>query len=147
MSDYITKDSGAREDFASGARRDTQSGKPRYDLIPPGPLKRLAELYERGAVKYGDSNWEKGMPCSRIIASLMRHVEQFREGDRTEDHLAAVAWNAFALIYFEGTRWDDTRKWGPNDKAIPLEEVSFATSPFDAMSPTLRVSVPREEDK
>lgn len=104
---FITRDSGQREDFASGARRDTQDGKPRYDLIPPRPLKRLAELMARGAEKYGDSNWTLGMPSSRFLASLMRHQEAYRLGDRTEDHLAAVAFNAFSIMYFEGSEWDD----------------------------------------
>jgi len=108
---YITKDSGAREEFDSGARRDTQDGKPRYDLIPPGPLKRLAELYARGAEKYDEHNWTKGMPISRYLASLMRHPEQYREGDTEEDHLAAVVWNAMAIMYFQGTDWDDLFDW------------------------------------
>lgn len=105
---FVTKDSGQREQFGSGAVRDTQEGKPRYDLIPPGPLKRHAELMARGAIKYGDSNWTKGMPVSRILASAQRHLEQYRAGDRTEDHLAAVAFNVYAGMFFEDTEWDDT---------------------------------------
>lgn len=104
---FVTKDSGQREEFESGARRDTQDGKPRYDLVPAAPLKRLAELMARGAVKYGDSNWMKGMPASRFLASMMRHVEAYRLGERDEDHLAAVVFNAFAIMHFEGTDWDD----------------------------------------
>ena len=113
---FKTLDSGKREEFKSGAVRDTQEDKPRYDLIPPAPLKRLAELYTRGAQKYNDHNWTKGMPTSRFLASLMRHVEQYRMGDREEDHLAAVAWNCFAIMYFEGTKWDDLHDWNPNEK-------------------------------
>lgn len=104
---FITKDSGAREEFESGARRDTQEGKPRYALIPAGPLKRLAEQMARGAVKYGEDNWTKGMPASRFLESLMRHVEAYRLGDHEEDHLAAVLFNAMAIMHFEGTTWDD----------------------------------------
>jgi hypothetical protein len=110
---YKTKDSGKRESFSSGAVRDVQGDKPRYDLIPPFPLQRLAELYARGAEKYDDHNWAKGMNTSRILASLMRHLEQYRQGDKTEDHLAAVAWNAFAIMHFEDTQWDDFYNWGP----------------------------------
>lgn len=106
-SGYITKDSGKREEFESGAVRDTQDDKPRYDLIPPKGLKRVAELYSRGAVKYNDHNWRKGMPCSRFMASLMRHVEAYRRGERDEDHLAAVCFNALAMLEFEDTKWDD----------------------------------------
>lgn len=107
MSEFVTKDSGTREEYESGAQRDTQEGKPRYDLVSPAPLKRVAELMARGAVKYGDNNWTKGMPSSRFLASLMRHVEAYRLGERDEDHLAAVVFNAFAVMHFEDTRWDD----------------------------------------
>jgi hypothetical protein len=98
---FVTKDSGERDDFSTGARRDTQEGKPRYGLVPVPALKRLAELYTRGAEKYGEDNWQKGMPFSRVMESLLRHVYQYLEGDREEDHLAAVAWNAFTLMTYE----------------------------------------------
>lgn len=99
--DFVTKDSGKRQKFDSGMVRDTQEGKPRYDLIPTEGLHRLADLYARGAEKYDDNNWQKGQPFSRAYASLFRHVIAWREGDRSEDHLAAVAWNSFALMWYE----------------------------------------------
>lgn len=108
---YVTKDSGERQEFSTGAVRDTQEGKPRYSLIPPAPLKRLAELYTRGAEKYDAYNWHKGQPTSRIFDSLLRHIEAYRLGDRSEDHLAAVSWNAFAMMEFEGTELDDLYNW------------------------------------
>jgi hypothetical protein len=95
------KDSGAREEFESGARRDTQEGKPRFGLIPPYPLYRLAMHYTNGAKKYGENNWTKGIQSSRTWESLERHVQAYKEGDKSEDHLAAIAWNAFALIWTE----------------------------------------------
>jgi hypothetical protein len=98
---YQTKDSGNRQEFTTGMVRDTQDGKPRYDLIPVTSLKRLADLYARGAIKYDDNNWQKGQPYSRAYASLFRHMIAWREGDRTEDHLAGVAWNAFTLMWYE----------------------------------------------
>ena len=61
MKKYITKDSGKKQEFSTGAHRDSNIGKGRYDLIPPISLKRLADVYERGADKYGARNWEKGM--------------------------------------------------------------------------------------
>lgn len=98
---FKTKDSGKREEFNTGSVRDTQEGKPRFDLIPTEGLRRLADLYARGAEKYDDNNWQKGQPYSRVYASLFRHLIQWREGERTEDHIAAVAWNAFALMFYE----------------------------------------------
>lgn len=98
---FETKDSGRREEFATGMVRDTQEGKPRFDLIPTEGLRRLADLYARGAKKYDDNNWKKGQPFSRAYASLFRHLIQWREGDRSEDHMAAVVFNAMALMYYE----------------------------------------------
>lgn len=98
---YVTKDSGHRQEFETGMRRDVQTGKPRYDLIPPRPLKRLAELYSRGAEKYGEWNWSKGAPYSRFVASTMRHLFQYIMGERDEDHLAAVCFNVMAMMHFD----------------------------------------------
>lgn len=111
MNHYVTLQGKEKETFDSGSQRDTQVGKPRYDLIPPGPLKRLAELYARGAEKYDEHNWAKGQPTTRILASLYRHLEAYRLGLDDEDHLAAIAWNAFALMHFQGTEFDDFHDW------------------------------------
>ena len=98
---FVTKDSGKRQEFDTGARRDTQEGKPRFDLIPVTALERVALLYARGAEKYDAWNWSKGMPFSRFLASLLRHAFAYMRGDRSEDHLAAVVFNALAVMHFE----------------------------------------------
>lgn len=95
------KDSGERRETVTGAVRDRQQGKGRYDLITPIGLRRLALHYENGARKYNDRNWEKGMPLSWFLDSAMRHLYDYMNGDRSEDHLAAVAWNALGFIHIE----------------------------------------------
>ena len=92
------KDSGIREEFITGSRRDTRKGKGRFDLIPPYPLLRLAQHYENGAVKYGDHNWVLGQSISRYLDSATRHLNEFKEGLTDEDHAAAVIWNMFSII-------------------------------------------------
>lgn len=99
---FETKDSGERVAFDSGMVRDIDTGKPRYDLIPLDPLKRLAELYARGAVKYGDRNWQKANSpeeLARFKASAFRHFMQWLNDEDDEDHGIAVAWNIFAVEY------------------------------------------------
>lgn len=93
------KDSGVREEFTTGSKRDTRKGKGRYDLISPIAMKRLAQHYENGAAKYGDRNWEKGQPLSRYMDSLIRHAYCLMSGLEDEDHASAIAWNAFAFIH------------------------------------------------
>lgn len=87
------KDSGKRQEFQTGSRRDTRDGKGRYDLLPMRAIHRLAKHFEGGASKYGDRNWEKGQPISRYLDSAMRHACKYLQGQRDEDHLIAAAWN------------------------------------------------------
>lgn len=102
--EFETKDSGQRVDFDSGMRRDIDDGKPRYDLIPLKPLKRLAELCARGAVKYGGRNWELAsseQELQRFKASAWRHFMQWHMGETDEDHAIATVWNIFAYLTIE----------------------------------------------
>lgn len=96
---YETLDSGERVDYPSGMRRDTDAGKPRFDLIPLPMLRRLAGLYARGAVKYGDSNWQLANTdeeVQRFKASAFRHFISWLEGDTDEDHASGAVFNIFA---------------------------------------------------
>ena len=70
-------------------------------LIPDIMLNRVAGLYWRGAFKYGESNWTRGIPLLRVYGSLFRHLIMWFAGDTTEDHLAAVIWNATTLMWTE----------------------------------------------
>lgn len=100
MSDFTTRDSGKRVVFPSGMQRDTTEGKPRFDLIPLPMLRRLAELYARGAEKYGDDNWtlaNSPEELQRLKASAWRHFVAWAEGaDTGEDEAIAAVWNLFA---------------------------------------------------
>jgi len=98
---YTIKDSGKRNKFDTGAVRDLRENKGRYDLISPIALKRLAIIYEKGAKKYNDRNWEKGIPLCRYLDSAMRHIQQYMEGLRDEDHLSQAAWNLFCVVHTE----------------------------------------------
>jgi hypothetical protein len=96
MEQFKTKDSGERQTFSTGMNRDVQTDKPRYDLLDRSMLKRWAELMARGALKYGENNWRKAETqeeMDRFDASLLRHTFQLLEGDRSEDHGAAICFN------------------------------------------------------
>lgn len=95
------KDSGERRKFGTGAVRDMALGKGRYDLISPLAIKRLAKHFQNGAIKYGDRNWEQGIPLNSYLDSAIRHLFNYLEGMRDEDHLAACLWNVSALIHME----------------------------------------------
>lgn len=100
--DYNMDDNGTRElQVRDGAIRENQTGKGRPDLITPFALTRLAKHYENGAKKYGDRNYEKGMNYSRYTASMFRHLIAWMKGDESEDHLSALAWNAFSIMHHQ----------------------------------------------
>lgn len=86
------------ERFPTGAQRDNQDGKTRVDLICPHFEKALGDRLAEGAGKYGERNWERGMPNDRLEASMMRHLNAYRRGHTDEDHLAAAAFNLMGLI-------------------------------------------------
>lgn len=98
------KDSGERREYTSGAVRDRHDGKGRCDLLPAAALLRLSKLYEVGAKKYDDRNWEKGIPISDMVDSGMRHLLKYLDGWTDEDHLCAAAWNILGAMWMEEKR-------------------------------------------
>ena len=87
--------------FFTGARRSRDADSCRFDLITPVGIRRLAETCAEGAAKYGDRNWEKGIPASVMLNHAIRHLYLYLEGDRSEDHLAHAAWNILGVCHFE----------------------------------------------
>lgn len=98
------KSSGEMTVFASGALRDKKTGKGRCDLLPACVLLRLARHYENGARKYGERNWQKGIPCYSFADSAMRHLLKYMDGQTDEDHLIAAIWNLCGLAWTEEKR-------------------------------------------
>ena len=96
------KDSGDRTEFSSGAVRDMHgSDKGRFDLLPMCVLMRLAQHYSKGCAKYGERNWEKGIPAHSYADSAFRHMVKYMDGWDDEDHLIAAIWNLCGLAWTE----------------------------------------------
>lgn len=149
------KDSGNRTEFETGAVRDIQQGKGRFDLMPLDIMADLfwshrhstakelvtisdivanidrfgrtglsrylmeavdgyasmtkkdifrlmldvARHFENGALKYGEHNWQKGIPISRYIDSALRHLMKDLAGETDEDHAAAFVWNCMCAAW------------------------------------------------
>lgn len=89
----------------TGAVRGTDiDSEERYDLISPIGLRRLAQTHAEGSVKYGDTNYLKGIDSRNLINHMKKHIRMWEEGDNSEDHLGHAAWNLFTLMHFEETR-------------------------------------------
>jgi hypothetical protein len=56
-------------------------------------LLEVAKHFEEGALKYGERNWEKGIPVRCYIDSGVRHFLKFMRGDDDERHDRAFCWN------------------------------------------------------
>lgn len=89
----MIKDSGARTEFSTGAKRDIQHGKGRMDLLPWYGIMEVSKHCEEGAEKYGEHNVDKGIPLHSLCDSAARHLAKFIAGETDEDHLRAAAWN------------------------------------------------------
>lgn len=55
--------------------------------------------FEEGAKKYGENNWQKGIPVHCYIDSAVRHYLKFLRGDKDEPHDRAMCWNLMCAIW------------------------------------------------
>ena len=59
----------------------------------------LAKHFESGAKKYGERNWQKGIPVRCYIDSAVRHYLKYLRGDTDEPHDRAFVWNIVCAIW------------------------------------------------
>ncbi len=62
-------------------------------------LLEVAKHFEEGAKKYGESNWQKGIPVYCYIDSAVRHYLKWLRGDKDEPHDRAFVWNLMCCIW------------------------------------------------
>ena len=79
------------------------TGKLRYDLVPPSAIKALASALTYGAKKYKPENWRNNEDKDRFIAATMRHFEDYRAGNIVDEegglpHLALAMTNIAFLL-------------------------------------------------
>lgn len=79
-------------------------------------LLEVAKHFEEGAKKYGEYNWQKGIPVHCYIDSAVRHYLKYLRGDKDEPHDRAFVWNIMCCI------WTCKHKPELNDYAKKEEE-------------------------
>jgi len=94
----IKIESGEDRVFATGAKRQASAGKGLPSLLPPDALLEISKHLEAAASKYGSRNWEKGLPLSSILDSLLRHIYAELMGDTSEAHARAIGCNTLFYI-------------------------------------------------
>jgi uncharacterized HAD superfamily protein len=82
-------------------------GKTRYDLAPAYAQEQYVRVLTKGAEKYDERNWERGMKWSKVLASLERHLAAVKRGEDFDPetgllHSAHIMCNAaFLTEYFK----------------------------------------------
>jgi hypothetical protein len=61
-------------------------------------LKELAVHYQKGAAKYGENNWRKGIPQWSFEDSGFRHLCQYLNGETDEPHHISSIWNMMCWL-------------------------------------------------
>ena len=59
----------------------------------------LSIHFEDGCIKYGERNWESGIPLHCYIDSGVRHYLKHKRGDTDERHDRAFIWNMVCAIW------------------------------------------------
>lgn len=69
-----------------------------YSSLPMMFLE-VAKHFEEGAKKYGEYNWQKGIPVHCYVDSAVRHYLKYRDGYNDEPHDRAFVWNIMCCIW------------------------------------------------
>lgn len=106
------------------------TGKTRHDLVPDFAQEQYARVLTKGAEKYAERNWEKGMAWSKVISSLERHLRKLKMGEDYDEetgllHSAHIMCNAaFITEYYRIYPQGDDRPMKPEHKiGLDIDEV------------------------
>lgn len=59
----------------------------------------VSKHFEAGCKKYGERNWEKGIPVRCYVDSAVRHYIKWLRGDNDEPHDRAFVWNILCCVW------------------------------------------------
>ena len=82
-------------------------------------LLEVSMHYKQGAEKYGERNWEKGIPLHSYIDSGVRHFLKHIDGQTDERHDLAFIWNMLGAVW--------TMEHKPEMIDIPFELIGGKT--------------------
>lgn len=93
------------ENKNQSVKNDYKDHKLRWDLLPLAEIEDIVRVYTAGADKYGPNMWQD-LPdgYNRYKGAMLRHLMEYEKGNLVDEetgclHLAAVAWNAIAMLY------------------------------------------------
>lgn len=89
-------------------------------------LLEVSKQFEDGAAKYGDNNWQKGIPLNVYVDSGMRHYLKCMRGDKDEPHDRAFAWNMVCAIW-TCRHMPELNVYAPPKDAVDAEQTVEST--------------------
>lgn len=86
-----------------GYKESMSKIKTGFHLIPAEWVWALADLLTKGAQKYSERNWERGMSRAQLLRAAKGHINKFEMGhtydEETGTHeLVSAAWNCLVLF-------------------------------------------------
>ena len=70
-----------------------------YDNSYETMFLEASKHFEEGAEKYGENNWQSGLPTWCYLNSAIRHYLKYLRGDQDEPHDRAFVWNLMCCIW------------------------------------------------
>lgn len=107
----LMADNGLNERVIQKIDRFMQSGKSKYLYLAlyafalevgwniEDLLLEVAQHFEAGAEKYGEHNWQKGLPVKSYMDSAIRHYLKWVGTYDDEPHDRAFGWNIICAIW------------------------------------------------
>ena len=89
---------------------------PQYKDGYANMMLEVSHLYEDGALKYGENNWQNGMPLKCYIDSGTRHYLKTLRGDDDEPHYRGFVWNLLCAC------WTIDNVPGALDELVTIEK-------------------------
>ena len=81
----------------------------------PDMILEVSKHFEDGARKYGERNWERGIPCHCYLDSGVRHYLKWFGDYNDERHDRAFCWNLLCLSWTLKHRPEFNDLWGDSD--------------------------------
>jgi hypothetical protein len=136
-------------EFATGATRDSDEGKPDYEgFLHPAFIEAFGAYMHKHRVQAdgklrASDNWQKGIPSSAYMKSLWRHFLEvwklYRQGGTEEAYLEAICACVFNLqgllvnnlnyVKLKVDRGGCMADWGPGEEEAYLAKKEKAPSP------------------
>lgn len=107
VASYLDNHSGVGFTPYGGIKAD--DGKEPMDLISPVALSEVAKVLQFGAQKYASWNWSKGLPYTRVLAGILRHVFAYLRGEDKDpesglSHIAHAMCGCMFILHYEKYR-------------------------------------------